>query len=148
MFMYNDHCYDYTEQKMDWEQAEGYCRKMGGHLLSLNFEQEHKFIATQLTRKSFSEDVWMGLSVTKETCNWDWSDNSLLTYSAWGDVTDDLRNKHCAVLGGSSSFMKWNHRSCSDKHGFICKVTPLALIKAFQDMEKTTPLPANYKSPP
>ena len=63
-------CYNFVAKSLNWQEAENYCRKKGGHLASVNSKVENDFI-----RKISSGWFWLGLSDFKEG-DWICSDGS------------------------------------------------------------------------
>merc|ERR1711955_43912 len=67
-------CYKLFDEKKNWTMAEAHCMGLGGHLVSVQSPEEHKFVA-DLGLVSDEEAVYMGGSDFVEK-KWVWSDGT------------------------------------------------------------------------
>ena len=66
-----------SKNRVTWEQGESYARSLGGHLASINSENEEIFLKREFERG------WIGFTDAAEEGNWIWTDGSPTTYTNW-----------------------------------------------------------------
>ena len=83
---YNGHYYKLFEMSLSWSEAEEYCKGIGGHLVSVNSEQEQTFIES-ISQVSSKINIWIGGFKNGES--WMWTDGSTFEYTNWDSYTGD-----------------------------------------------------------
>ncbi|CAH1237832.1 BCAN [Branchiostoma lanceolatum] len=128
---YNNQCYKFVRDEVSWSKAITKCIKYGANLASIADKSENSFIASLI-----SNDVWIGLSRTGKS--WNWNDGSHSTYKNWAPGQPDnnfwhgLENCVCmystsgrdwasAISGQTWTKGKWNDSNCKKKFHYICK---------------------------
>ncbi|XP_050809400.1 C-type lectin BpLec-like isoform X1 [Gopherus flavomarginatus] len=125
---FHDTCYRYFHKKKNWMEAEAHCQhqRHGAHLTSIHSRGENKMLAHYIKRyhKKCSL-VWIGLSDPHGDQGWRWSDNSMLSFTAWdnGQPDNPRKNEHCVVLE-HPGFQKWHDYPCDWRFSFVCKHKP------------------------
>lgn len=95
---YANHRYELITESLSWENAKKSCEDMGGHLVTINSEEEQKFIENILANSdlSSSTDIWIGTA--RELNNFtEWVTGEPVEYSLWGIPQPDN-------LGGSQNY--------------------------------------------
>lgn len=85
--LYNGHSYAVFQGRMSWEQAKKECRKVGGHLVSINGEIENRVVTGLIGDRN----AWIGL---ERTSKWRWVDGGTADeYSNWSAGEPDGRHR-------------------------------------------------------
>ena len=74
----NDRCYGSPGEKRTWREARGYCRNIADNydLVSIESEEENKFVIDQIVLPSTDDDFWIGFKEDGEKKNYAWVDSS------------------------------------------------------------------------
>ncbi|XP_028289877.1 macrophage mannose receptor 1 isoform X2 [Gouania willdenowi] len=118
---YAGHCYYLERSKKMWREALAACRKEGADLASILNIEEQSFILSQ-TGYSPSDVLWIGLNDQKNQMLFEWSDNSLVTFTQWlsGEPSHASGfQEDCVVIRGKDG--KWADHMCEKTYGYICK---------------------------
>lgn len=102
--------YIYVTTRMNWTDAQRYCRERYTDLASVRSTTENEEIRTLV-----EELAWIGLY--RES--WKWSDGQLMqmtSFSNWNESQPDKIVGSCATTTRS----KWNTRPCNNKYAFVC----------------------------
>ncbi|XP_065682569.1 uncharacterized protein LOC100212148 isoform X3 [Hydra vulgaris] len=119
---YGKHCYLIRSLKeffgYTWLESFSSCQSKGGNLVSINNEEENRFIQNSLIKDN--SDYWIGLSKLWNYRRFVWSDNTYVQFFNWiggePDTTDDVEN--CVEMNSNG----WSDKECTVLNGFICKV--------------------------
>ena len=114
---YNGHKYEYYSETMDWWQAYRFCEKKGGHLATINSNEENDFIVE--LAKSRSDNLWVGAK-TPDSEKWFWITGEEFNYNNWDDGEPNNLNGNQDALQIYVSG-KWDDVASSDKHVFVCE---------------------------
>ncbi|XP_065273059.1 C-type lectin-like isoform X1 [Emys orbicularis] len=124
-FSFHDSCYRFFPKEKNWMEAEAHCQHHchGAHLASIHSPGENKMLAHYIKKyHKKKRPVWIGLSDPMEDQDWRWSDNSLLSFTAWdkGQPDSPRKKEHCVVLE-RPGFQKWHDYPCDWRFSFVCK---------------------------
>ncbi|XP_021354593.1 macrophage mannose receptor 1-like isoform X2 [Mizuhopecten yessoensis] len=115
-------CYQLINRKLNWNQGRSLCRQHGGYLASVASQADQNFLVSQLPANR-TGGYWIGLNDQLIQNNFQWSDGSKVTFTAWAPREPNNFAGHredCVLLylnGG-----KWNDGTCNDpQNGVICK---------------------------
>lgn len=113
---FDGHSYFFFEEKLTWEKAMAKCRKLQGHLVTIESGAEDHFVK-KLTR---GQDCWLGAADADEEGVWKWTTGEPFTFSGWADGQPDNHKgvQHYALY--------WNGRGWDDMQGnsvyrFMCE---------------------------
>lgn len=99
--VYNGHYYAaYTfNGDYDWDSANTYCNKLGGHLVTITSAEENNAVL-ELMLKAGKEFAWVGATDKVEEGNWKWVNGETLSYTNWADYQPDNYNgeQHYSVM--------------------------------------------------
>ncbi len=118
--------YTVFEGSLNWTEARTYCAMLGGHLAYINDAKEQKYIESLLNGGK-SGAYWLG-GIRKEN-EFEWLDQSEITYSNWGENQPDnwqSVENHLELIQSTS---QWNDNRNNGERGFICE---------FEDANKLT----------
>ena len=143
---YNKHTYRIYDTNMTWTQAQEFCEKEGGNLVSITSQGEQDFVAGLIQDAGQMNQYWIGAN--KESGTFAWSDGEAWDYTNWdanepnasgaGSSTEGyvhLYRKANPNVSGSKAF-KWNDMFVNNQFegeenffglhhvGFICEITP------------------------
>ena len=95
MLEFNGHYYKlYYIENITWTEAENFCEENGGHLLTVNSEEEQLAIYQYVERFEIDEAIWIGLSDSETEGDWSyWITGEEVSYTNWGiGEPDDNQN--------------------------------------------------------
>ncbi|KAM5158317.1 macrophage mannose receptor 1-like [Mantella aurantiaca] len=102
------------------DRAQNFCRKNSSDLVTINDDDERKFLWRYIlkTGKSDSYYIGMQLSVDKQ---FKWMDGSPVDYVAWEANEPNFSNndENCVVLQKFSGY--WNDLNCGSPWSYICE---------------------------
>ena len=118
----NKNNYKFINQNMAWSEAEAYCEKLGGYLVTITSAEENNYIASILASNG-NPQCWAGASDEKDERTWKWVSGEEWDYTNWGSgQPDDPGNSNEDYLHlGYCSDNKWNDASNSISIPFICE---------------------------
>jgi len=102
--------------------AEDDCVRKGGHLASVNSEQEQTDIGEYLNTKDTGYFwIWMGLTDLTKEGKWRWINGASLSYSNWlPRQPNQWGDQDCAYL--SHKNFKWGDTECDEELFYLCEV--------------------------
>lgn len=127
----NGHRYQLFDTSMSWNEAEAYCESLGGHLVTVNSEEEQKFIEDSLLTLGTKKTYFIGLSRTTSEEPWTWVINESFDYSNWdnGEPNSTSEN-YVHMYANTGNFGTWNNtfnyvegnsNHSTANAGFICE---------------------------
>lgn len=130
---YEGHTYQVFYSGRTWDEAEAFCEKLGGHLVTITGENEQKFVERYLAKAEKQQSYWIGLTSGKSKAFSTWITKEAISYTKWMDGNPD-RNQPgtCARIAASEYAdqnnwtMKrgtWDDESSTYYYinGFICE---------------------------
>ena len=104
--IYNDHLYLRYDGSYNWASSEAYAQRLGGHLVSLNDEDENEMI-NGLVSDGTSGSYYIGFSDYAEEGKWVWTDGSSAEYTNWnnGEPNGRTSENYAHFYKGTG---KWN----------------------------------------
>mgnify|MGYP004694561579 CR=1 FL=1 len=81
-FEWNQHKYYIYSNAESWEDAEEYCRGLGGHLAVISTKEENKAVFNYMKSLGI-ENAYFGLSDSQDEGNWNWIDGTSVKYLNW-----------------------------------------------------------------
>uniref|UniRef100_A0A8D2D3Y0 Layilin n=1 Tax=Sciurus vulgaris TaxID=55149 RepID=A0A8D2D3Y0_SCIVU len=128
-----------ASRRLNFEEAKEACRRDGGHLVSIESEDEQRLIEKFIENLLASDgDFWIGLRRYEEkrsnstACQdlYAWTDSSVSKFRNWYVDEPSCGSEVCVVMyhqpsapagiGGPYKF-QWNDDRCNMKNNFICK---------------------------
>ncbi|XP_069463262.1 brevican core protein isoform X2 [Ambystoma mexicanum] len=116
---FQGYCYRHILTRKSWEDAETYCRDLGGHLASIITPEEQNFL-----NNKYKEYQWIGLNDRTIEGDFQWSDGNPTLYENWHHGQPDsyfLSGEDCVVIvwhdGG-----QWSDVPCNYHLSFTCKM--------------------------
>ena len=80
---FNGHYYKVYDQPLNWRQAESYCEKRGGHLVTITSKEENEHILSLIIGSTYL-NYFIGFTDEKEEGKWEWVTGEKITYQNWG----------------------------------------------------------------
>ena len=132
---FEGHCYRVVNTRRKPADAEAACKKAGGHLASIQTQDENDYIQTlafpyriidELDKAKSARFVWIGASRINTDSAWSWNDCANWTMSRWVG-TDELNppsDHTCALMDMAG---RWKGSAlCGDQLRFrsVCKLDP------------------------
>jgi len=119
-------CYKLNQVKMNWTEANAYCKSKGANLVSIGSKIEEIFLTSLLIDSFELMNIWIGYNDRVLRGSYQWSDNARTTYTNWfnGQPDDTARRGSCvkaALNQGYRSFLSWTDDDCSTLNSFMCK---------------------------
>lgn len=122
---YNGHVYKLYNKALPWREAYKFCEQQGGHLVTINSENEQSFLYNIINEKSTSAYLWLGATDSYEEGKWKWITGDSIVYRNWADNEPNNSNdEDYMVLYKNSG--KWNdgndiYYSDTKAYSFICE---------------------------
>ena len=67
--VFGNHKYSVIDESLTWQQAKAKCEEMGGHLVTINSEEEQKYIEGLIENKT-RKQYWIGMSRSQDGLQW------------------------------------------------------------------------------
>ncbi|MBO5077548.1 MAG: protein kinase [Clostridia bacterium] len=121
MRYYNNHYYMIFHGSYNWSEAEAYCEKMNGHLVTITSQGEQNFI---MSLNSSSECLWIG-GYRISGNSWGWVTGETWSYTYWGEGEPNNSANVVSDENRACTFpMYWNdinENNLYEQDGFICE---------------------------
>ncbi|XP_043990167.1 collectin-12 isoform X2 [Gambusia affinis] len=119
---FGDSCYYFSSgsQRLNFNEANKFCKNISSHMLIINDNEEQQFIRTAISKGYF----WLGLTDKEEENVWKWVDGTIPVFTNWKPGQPDnwthghVNGEDCAGLIHNAN---WNDFYCTDRIGFICE---------------------------
>jgi len=119
---HGDKCYLWSQEKMNWTNAELACRSEDGHLASVASQDVHDYLAGR------NLSLWLGGSDRAAEGNWTWTDCTEWNWTHWDNQSfgehefwpkqpDDNQEEDCAFFKPGRG---WHDGPCWVKKRFVC----------------------------
>ena len=118
MCRYNGHVYA-VYNPMTWTEADAYCRKIGGHMLTINSAEENAFITDNILN-DIGHAAMLGYSDAAEEGKWMWVNGTSGSYTNWAE--NEPNNEFEEDYALISLDGKWNDGHLDQEEWvFICE---------------------------
>ncbi|XP_072021157.1 lymphocyte antigen 75-like [Amphiura filiformis] len=129
-FKLDEHCYTLAGQNspMTWQDARQYCmdNSVGdGDLATVYTGGLQSFLTAIM--KAFPVDVWIGLYNTNISPEFQWADESPVTYTSWANGQPDgvVGTGYCVkMVNDPMDPGNWDDVSCDHANAFLCQSSP------------------------
>ena len=123
---FQGHEYKLYNRALPWREAYKFCEQQGGHLITINSEEEQAFIYNFLKNKSTRSYTWLGATDWYEEGNWKWITGNRIIYRDWADGEPNNNNDENYMMLYANSG-KWNdgsdiYYSDTKAYSFICEI--------------------------
>ena len=129
---FQGHRYKTYRAALSWSEARDACEKMGGHLVTINSEEEQDFV-THLILRGNANCYWIG--GIKVPGRWQWITGEAVTYRNWAkDEPNNADGNEVVIMmygKTSSNIGQWNDESPFgnpyddfynlENFGFVCE---------------------------
>ena len=115
---------------MEFEEAEEFCKSLGGYLATISSEMENEFLYKMMKEKGFS-NAYFGYSDAEEEGTWKWLNGENLLYENWAEgEPNDSMGEDYAMFYYEFTDGKWNdgnfgNGTVNDDKSFICELDNL-----------------------
>ena len=98
-------------QQFNWFEAEAFCRASSGHLASFRSKDTLNFISLAQQLSTKTKGFWIGYNILDKDRGYQWSDDSLTSFSNWNlNQPDNYNNiEECAEIRSNQG---WNDINC------------------------------------
>ncbi|XP_065663104.1 uncharacterized protein LOC136085711 isoform X2 [Hydra vulgaris] len=133
---FRKHCYFIHRLKeffgYSWLESFSSCQSKGGNLVSINNQEENRFIQNSLIKDN--GDYWIGLSKLWNYRRFGWSNNIYTQFFNWiGRQPDNVDHvEYCVEMNSNG----WSDKECNILNGFICKVERDVEVKSLVRLPK------------
>ena len=107
---YNGHAYYYFSGNKSWDDAQAYCEKVGGHLVTITTEGEANFVKTL----NGTSNAWIG---GYKDSAWKWVTGEAWNYTNWNSNEPGSNDRAALVSGKWSTF----ENNSMEVAGFVCE---------------------------
>ena len=115
-------CYWFSDHTTNWDDAENTCKDKQSHLVSIQSEDEHKFVVQN--RKDKSVDTWIGAHQNgTDLNNWYWSNGEKFRFNNWLAGQPNNIEEECASIygDGDNNLNLWHDLPCSLSFRLVCE---------------------------
>lgn len=112
---FQNRCYKYISTKLNFFQAEMFCRTQQSSLADIDSAKEDQWIKQLMT----DSNVWISGTDLAEHKKWKWLSTGLpMNFTNWHRGQPGNTNEHCVSYHKPSA---WHDYACDIKFAFICK---------------------------
>ena len=145
--VFNGHYYTLFTDDLTWEEAKKACERMGGHLVSINSQEENQIIVN-LCKGTSKGLYWIG-AYSDDKGKWKWVSDEKFDYTSW-DVNQPSKTgeKYAQIYGehfeNNEHIGKWNDANSSKGDiswfsvknvGYICEFEPEKLKATIENKQ-------------
>ena len=117
--------YKLNKEKRAWDEAEFYCQGEGGHMASIQNQEDNRNVTASVLGLA-SRNIWVGGTDQEEEGGWRWSDESHWNFAQW-DNGYGSRGKSQNCIRFYSPSNRWRDTFCTIPYPFICQSSSLIL---------------------
>lgn len=100
---YEGHTYQVFYSGRSWDEAETFCERHGGHLVTITTENEQEFVENYLAKAEKMESYWIGLNSGKGKSFKTWITKEKISYTKWAEGNPDRNDKYsCGRIAAST----------------------------------------------
>ena len=110
------HCYYWSSNKMNWTEAEDFCKMKGAHLASVTSSAINDYVLEGKARRDLIH-LWIGGTDAEVENVWKWTDCSSWEFSFWDTGEPNNFGPTCLVYRPNN---KWDDWKCFNKDRFLC----------------------------
>lgn len=117
----NGHTY-YMLVPMNWVDSEAYAQTLGGHLVTINSDEERTWVINNLAALGGqTRTTWIGFTDQDEEGNWQWANKEAVTYTAWngGEPNDAGGNEDYCEMQFSGGWNDVDGANNTDHYGIV-----------------------------
>ena len=104
---FGGHRYQFSPEKLNWEEAKAKAAAAGGHLATITSQEENQWVLdTFVTKLPGGLSLWLGGTNDNPTRQWTWITGEPFTFTAWGNQEPSGRTDEPA-LSFSRMSMGW-----------------------------------------
>jgi len=120
---WRNHHYLVVTEKMTWNQAVAYAKKLGGHLVTISDQAENNFVTDLAKSKGVGRTYYIGFTDLGSEGKWRWVTGQKITYTNWsgGEPNNHDGIEHCCEVGWHSKY-GWNDSPCDQNLSFVVEV--------------------------
>ncbi|XP_077347036.1 macrophage mannose receptor 1 [Lithobates pipiens] len=115
-----DRHYYVSKDEMTMDKAREFCRKNFGDLVTINGEEERKFLWKYILKNGKADGYFIGLRLNLDK-EFKWMDGSPIDYVAWASYEPNFANndENCVLIYRNQGY--WNDMNCGHPYPFICE---------------------------
>ncbi len=127
---FNGHVYAVYDVNFSWTSANSHCEKMGGHLVTINSQEEQQFLEQLIGDRYY----WIGASDAANEGVFQWVTGELFEYCNWAATQpDDYKsNQDYAYMNYKEGVWDDEANVINQKTGFIVEIEPLTPVKTIE----------------
>lgn len=113
-----------------WIEAKNYCNNSGGHLVSIENQDQQNFVSNMLSQLSVTDPVWLGLNDRVNEEQWELDTGVPAVYTNWepGRFIDQYHDEEDCGLMIPFHKHRWDDVNCNGityggyiSHSWICQ---------------------------
>lgn len=106
----NGHRYQLFDTSMNWSEAEAYCESLGGHLVTINSDEEQQFISNNILSIGTKNTYYIGMYRDNSDSDWKWITNEDIDYVNWdAGEPNDTNENYVHMYRGIGNYGTWNN---------------------------------------
>ncbi|XP_045161423.2 aggrecan core protein-like [Mercenaria mercenaria] len=122
LFQYGNICYEYVPLSGSWKHAQNHCNTTGGHLVSIENENQQTFVSNMLLQIPVTGPVWLGLHDRVNEEQWQLDTGIPAIYTNWepGRYIDQYHDDEDCGLLIPKHKNRWDDVDCNGiTHGGV-----------------------------
>ncbi|XP_071824781.1 macrophage mannose receptor 1-like isoform X2 [Apostichopus japonicus] len=119
---YGGSCYGIISNSIEssWSDAESKCRDSGAMLASIKDRYEQTVITSILSQED-GTSYWIGLNSLTVSGQYQWSDNTAVSYTHWDYLEPKENNGDCVAATSGIVAGLWQVKNCTTRNDFLCE---------------------------
>ncbi|XP_055998593.1 perlucin-like protein [Ostrea edulis] len=117
---HNNHCYFLSSAKLNWFEAQMFCRNLKTTLVQINDANESKWLSRNFPKVPY----WLDVTDVGKEGHWlTFSTGKRPTFTSWdrGQPDNWKKNQDCGYNNFSGRLGRWDDAHCTMKIQFICE---------------------------
>jgi serine/threonine protein kinase len=95
---FGGHRYQFSPEKLTWEEAKAKAAAAGGHLATITSAEENQWVwDTLVSRLPVNLSLWLGGTKDNPTQTWAWITGESFTFTAWGEREPNMNPDEIAL---------------------------------------------------
>ncbi|VDH90237.1 C-type lectin domain family 4 member E [Mytilus galloprovincialis] len=119
---YEDSCYFFSHEKLNWFNAQGSCRAHDARLAEVLSRNQQDFLRYTASLYGTSSDFWLGARDDLEEGKWQWSfTKNYFSFTDWAphEPMDGL-SANCLQMWSAHNW-QWDDYPCTAERKYICE---------------------------
>lgn len=136
----NGHKYELYNTPMSWKDAYKFCEKKGGHLVTVNSQNEQAVLEQLIKDKATHPRLWLGATDEYSEGKWKWITGESIDYQNWSanepNDTDDEDFMMLYINSGTWNDVYDSTKGNNYDYSFICEYDNLSDASSYKSVKQ------------